>query len=122
MKKADVYNDYDDESINEFAAHQFDSRVIFPAERGEKDTLVYYFSKDCQYCTKFNPQMELVYKVLILNEDLQVLKYDVNTNDVPNDENYSTPSLYYFSKKDPHTPIPYNGDLELDKIIEFVKK
>ena len=61
---------FKDSLIQNFHGHEFDEKVIFPAENHVTDTLLYFYSPNCKHCKKFNHKIEIIYLLIKDNPKL----------------------------------------------------
>ncbi|KZC12816.1 PREDICTED: protein disulfide-isomerase A3 [Dufourea novaeangliae] len=87
-----------------------------------KDTLIEFYAPWCGHCKKLAPVFDELGEKLA-NEDVEIVKFDATTNDVPSPyEVRGFPTLYWAPKDAKDKPVKYEGGRLIDDFIKYIAK
>lgn len=85
-----------------------------------RDALVEFYAPWCGHCKKLAPIYDELAEKL-KDEDIDIVKLDATTNDVPDGYNVrGFPTLYWVPKNSKDAPERYDGGRELDDFVKYV--
>lgn len=112
MPKVPVIN-----GIRILVGKNFDQIVKDPT----KNVLVFFYAPWCGHCTKFKPIYSDLAKKFAGRNDLIIGQIDASANDIPSGFDVpGFPTIYFVDKT--NRSIKYDGNRELDDLINFVEK
>lgn len=105
-----------DEPVKVTVAANFDEIVT----NNGKDTFLEVFAPWCRFCKDLAPTFDEL-GVKMIGEDIEIVKFDGDSNDVPVAfQLQGFPSLYWLPKNKKDNPILYTGAKNLDSFIKYI--
>jgi len=115
-KKSEPIPETNDGPVKIVVGKNFESLV----NDNTKDVLVEFYAPWCGHCQKLAPIYEKLGQKFSKIDSIVIAKMDATANAVP--EGISVrgfPTLFFFPAGD-KTPVPYNGNRELDDLVSFI--
>ncbi|KAL0278929.1 UNVERIFIED_CONTAM: hypothetical protein PYX00_000607 [Menopon gallinae] len=116
--KSEPVPDDNDGPVKIAVAKNFDEVVT----NSGRDALVEFYAPWCGHCKKLAPIYDELGEKL-KNEDVDIVKMDATSNDVP--PLYDVrgfPTLYWSPKNSKSNPVRYEGGRELEDFIKYIAK
>jgi len=115
-KKSEAIPEKNDGPVKILVGKNFEE-IVFDAT---KDVFVEFYAPWCGHCKKLAPIWEELGEMFEDNKDVVIAKMDATANAAPdNVEIKGYPTLMFFPADD-KTGIPYNGERDLDNLMQFV--
>lgn len=97
----------------------FDSVVL----NNDNDVLIEFYAPWCGHCKSLEPKYAELGRALKGEPKLTIAKIDATANDFPRDKFQVSgfPTIYFVPGADKSHPQQYNGDREVDAMLDFVK-
>jgi len=91
-------------------------------EDSTKDVFVEFYAPWCGHCKKLAPIWDELGEAFESDESVVIAKIDATANSIPESlEVKGYPTLIFFGAND-KKGVAYNGERELDDLVDFVKK
>lgn len=88
----------------------------------EKDILIEFYAPWCGHCKKLAPVYDELGQKLE-NEDVDIVKMDATSNDVPSTFDVrGFPTIYWVPKNKDSPPVRYDGGRETDDFVKYIAK
>ncbi|KAL4003030.1 protein disulfide isomerase family protein [Acanthocheilonema viteae] len=88
-----------------------------------KDVLVEFYAPWCGHCKAFEPKYKELAVKLKNEPNLLLVKMDATANDIPKNYDVSGfPTIYFSPANKKDEPIKYEGNRDLNDLIDFMKK
>ncbi|XP_014249457.1 protein disulfide-isomerase A3-like [Cimex lectularius] len=85
-----------------------------------KDTFIEFYAPWCGHCKKLTPVWEELGEKMA-SEDVEIVKMDATSNDVPPPYDVrGFPTLYWAPKDSKDKPLAYSGGRELNDLLKYV--
>jgi len=118
-RKSDPIPEKNDEPVTIIVGKNFDSIV----NDKSKDVFVEFYAPWCGHCKKLSPIWDELGEVYEDDSNIVIGKMDATTNTPPDSINIKGfPTLIFFPADKKDSPIPYNGERDLDSLVKFVKE
>jgi len=115
-KKSEPVPEKNDGPVKVLVGKNFEE-IVFDAT---KDVFVEFYAPWCGHCKKLAPIWEELGEMFEDNKDVVIAKMDATANAAPDTiELKGYPTLIFFPADD-KTGIPYNGERDLDSLMQFV--
>ena len=88
----------------------------------KKDVFVNFYAPWCSHCKSFGKVYNELAKKLKDNENIVIAEIDAYANEVEGIKINSFPTLKFYPGGKKSNPIEYDGDKNLNDLMEFVKK
>ncbi|OII72265.1 uncharacterized protein cubi_01598 [Cryptosporidium ubiquitum] len=89
-----------------------------------KDVLVLFYTSWCGHCKTFDPIYNEVASIVTSKTNVLVAKIDMSANFIPDDQIggkiFRFPTIKLFKKKDKTNPIDFDGEREVNSILDFI--
>ncbi|KAJ1613270.1 hypothetical protein OIY81_1035 [Cryptosporidium canis] len=89
-----------------------------------KDVLVLFYTPWCGHCKTFDPIYNEVANIITSKTNVLVAKIDMSANFIPDDQIggkiFRFPTIKLFKKKDKQNPIDFDGEREVNSILDFI--
>jgi len=118
-RKSDPIPEKNDEPVTILVGKNFDSIVMDKS----KDVFVEFYAPWCGHCKKLSPIWDELGEVYEDDKNIVIGKMDATTNTPPDSVSIKGfPTLIFFPADNKDTPVPYNGERDLDNLVKFVKE
>lgn len=87
----------------------------------KKDVLVNFYARWCNHCQFFERIFNDLAEKIAFNDNILLVKIDASENEVDGIEIKAYPTIKFFPAKSKKTPIDYNGNRDLQNLLEFLQ-
>lgn len=88
----------------------------------DKEFLVDFYTPWCEQCREMAPAYEEAARRLAHNPNIELVKIDLNDNEVFGVEIEGFPTIKFYQKDKNRDPIKYTGGLTADEIIDWLRR
>ena len=112
----------EDEPVKTIVGDNFNERIM----KGTHDVMLDIYAPWCTHCKQIAPRLEAAAKLLEDVPNVMIAKCDYTSNDLASLHPKLArvgefPTLFYFSREDPHNPVVYDGPKYADDIAAYMK-
>jgi protein disulfide-isomerase A1 len=90
-------------------------------KNGKKDVFVEFYAPWCGHCKALAPIWDQLAEKFADAEDVMIAKMDSTGNEVEGIKVEGFPTLKYFKKENPETPLDYAGGRTLEDLVKYVE-
>eukprot|EP01084_Bolivina_argentea_P196479 336798_1 len=102
--------------------------IVFDG-KNDKMLLLEFYSPLCGGCQEFTPKLkEIINALTAVKDRIEIGRYDITDHDVPPSGQQkglnleATPDLYLIKQRDPLTIVHYDGEHEVQPIIQWISE
>lgn len=108
----------DYEKVKVLVGRNFESIVYDEA----KDVMVMFYAHWCHHCMQFEPTYRTIADQLSSNPKIVLAKTDATQNEYDNIQITAYPTLKFFQAKSKQNPIDFQGNRDLQSVLDFIMK
>ncbi|CEM39955.1 unnamed protein product [Vitrella brassicaformis CCMP3155] len=90
--------------------------------KSKKDVLVFFYAPWCGHCKKFSGMYKSVAEKMSSVESILIADMDATANDVLGLDIQGFPTVKFFPQRDKQHAIDYEGERDVDTIIDFLQQ
>jgi protein disulfide-isomerase A1 len=116
--KSDEIPESNDAPVKILVGKDFQNLVI----NNQKDVFVKFYAPWCGHCKQLAPVWDELAEKLASNPNIVIANCDATTNEIPEVEIQSFPTLKFWKNGQKDTPIAFSGDRDLEGLLKFVQE